>query len=233
MAHKATANGNDSTSSTTVATSAGVNTAVGDLLVVMVTGQEGGTINSVTDTAGNTYSSLTAETTFALAQIWYTIATSANASNIVTATFASAVRYKVISIELWDGMASSGTLLAQNTGVDAGVTVVTSGNLVTSDPGVAFFVCIATNDRSWTPGGGATEVYDSTASLGGYSHGSAYLAGISAGTTTMSSTADSASNLGIAAAVFKTSSASPALDDSGISPGVMEPQTNPTVISIW
>lgn len=208
MAHKATANGNDSTSSTTVATSSGVNTAVGDLLVVMVTGQEGGTINSVTDTAGNTYSSCSPENTFALAQIWYTVATAADASNIVTATFAAAVRYKVISIELWDGMASSGVLLAQAIGSDVGVTLITSGNLVTSDPGVAFFVTIATNDRTWTPGGGATEVYDSTASAGNMSHGSAYLAGISAGTTTMSSTADSASNLGIAAAVFKTAGGS-------------------------
>lgn len=205
MAHKATASGFDGASSTTVVTSSGVNTAIGDLLVVMVTGQEGGTISGVADTAGNTYTSLTQETTFATAQIWYTVATAANASNIVTATFAAAVRYKVISIELWDGIASSGTLLAQATGNNSAATLVTSGSLTTSDPGVAFFITYATNDRSWTPGGGATEVFDSTVSIGAYGHGSAYLDGVSAGSITVSSTANSASNLGIAAAVFKTS----------------------------
>lgn len=200
MAEKYTRKGFDTENTATVATDSSFPVAVGDLVCVMVTGQEGGTITSVTDTAGNTYTALTAQTTFTLAQIFYTFATAAHASNIVTANFTAAVRYKVISLASHDGVDS---YITEGSGLNAGATVVTTGSMsVGGTAPLLFWVAVASNDRSWTPGGGGTEIYDSNVAIGAGGHGSAWLYPGGTGSITVSSTADSASNLEIAAAAF-------------------------------
>lgn len=206
MAEKFIRTGSDGSATTTVAIDTSFAVAVGDLVVVMVTGQEGGTISGVADTATNSYTPCTASNTFTLAQIFWTKATSAHASNIVTATFSGAVRYKVIAVAVHDGMDAS-PFIAEAVGNTGGGTLVTSASMnTTGSVPLLFWVSVASNDRSWTPGGGGTEIYDSFVPLGFGSHGSAWLAPGAGGSYTVSSTADAASNLDLAAAAFKTSS---------------------------
>lgn len=208
MAQKFTRKGSDGSLTSSVVTDASFAVAVGDLVWVGVTGQEGGTISNVQDTAGNTYVPGTPANTFTLAQCFYTVATAAHANNFVTANFATAVRYKVISVASRDGMAGS-PFVTGDIGADAATTIVATASMNAtgaSNP-VIYWVAVASNDRSWDPAvGSGTEIYDSNAAVGFGAHGSAWREPGAAGNYVASSTADSASNLDIAAMVFAQAS---------------------------
>lgn len=69
-----------------------INVAVGDLIVVGIrTGTPAVAVSSVTDTAGNTYSAIGSQLTigYSTLDVYYSVATSAHATDIITATFAS------------------------------------------------------------------------------------------------------------------------------------------------
>ena len=71
-----------------------INTAVGDLLIVGVKWESASNANSAADTAGNTYTGLAQVNNSGSSgephvRIFYTFATAANASNVITVTFSS------------------------------------------------------------------------------------------------------------------------------------------------
>lgn len=200
---------NGQSAGTSVVTPATSHTA-GNALIVKVTGQEwefsGGTV-SVSNTAGDTF---TAGTLLNDAgggsgvQMFYCASSAGHASDVVTVTWSVSQRYKVHTVEQWSGLDSSGFLITQDTQEESGGgATITSSNLVTSTDSVLTYAVCASNDRSFTAGGGSTENYDVNTATGTMSHQSAYRIQSGAGTYTCASTANSASNFVMAAFALK------------------------------
>ena len=196
----------DGANNTTVA-SAAKNTTTGNLLAVCVTTQEGAgstTIDSVADTAGNTY---TAGTHYGagggggMARWFYAYNITGNASNVVTATMSGNTRYKGIhQVEISGLDTTSAVLSGQSGGVALGSATISPGNITLSAAGIFLYGVVATNDRSFTPDGAYTEYADAQDGWGGSSE-TAY--DIDTGSTdNPTATASSASNLTIAAIAF-------------------------------
>lgn len=75
--------------------------AAGDLMVVTVKGEAGNATISVADLAGNTFSPLTRafdSGSVEFCQMFYCLSSAANANNVVTATFSTAVQYRDIEV---------------------------------------------------------------------------------------------------------------------------------------
>ncbi len=197
----------DGANNTTVA-SAAKNTTTGNLLAVCVTTQEGAgstTINSVADTAGNTY---TAGTHYGagggggMARWFYAYNITGNASNVVTATMSGNTRYKAIfQIEI-SGLDTSASVFSDESGAIAySSATINPGDLTLSGPGIFLYGVVATNDRSFTPDGAYTEIDDAQGGAWGLCGSTAY--DIDTGSTdNPTATASSASNLTIAAIAF-------------------------------
>lgn len=196
----------DGANNTTVA-SAAKNTTTGNLLAVCVTTQEGAgstTIDSVADTAGNTY---TAGTHYGaggggcLVRWFYAYNITGNAANVVTATMSGNTRYKGIhQIEI-SGLDTTSAVLSDESGAtNFASATISPGDLTLTGDGIFLYGVAATNDRSWTPDGSFTEYADAQDGWGGSSE-TAY--DIDAGSTdNPTATASSASNLTIAAIAF-------------------------------
>lgn len=110
-----------------------INTAIGDFLVVGVKWEQNTNADSVADTAGNTYVGLAQVNNSGSSgephvRIFYTFATVANASNVITVTFSSSItswiraiasQYTISSGQVdgagAGGQATSGTALATGT----------------------------------------------------------------------------------------------------------------------
>lgn len=194
----------DGANNSTVA-SAAKNTTTGNLLAVCVTTQEGAgstTIDSVADTAGNTY---TAGTHYGagggggMARWFYAYNITGNASNVVTATMSGNTRYKAIfQIEI-SGLDTSASVFADESGgVALSSATINPGDLTLSAAGIFLYGVVSTNDRSFTPDGAYTEIDD--AFTGGWGNAGSTAYDIDAGSTdNPTATASSASNLTIAA----------------------------------
>lgn len=201
----------DGANNTTVA-SAAKNTTTGNLIAVCVTTQEGAgstTIDSVADTAGNTY---TAGTSYgaggggAMVRWFYAYNITGNAANVVTATMSGNTRYKGIhQIEI-SGLDTTSAVLSDESGAtNFTSSTISPGDLTLSGDGIFLYGVAATNDRSWTPDGSFTEYADAQDGWGGSSSSAYDIA--TASTDNPTATASSASNLTIAAIAFLDASA--------------------------
>jgi hypothetical protein len=157
----ATAHGSGSTVVT-----AAQNHTTGNLLVVGVKWEGGGiTVNSVTDTAGNTYTPLTArnngggDPSF---QAFYAKNITGNASNILTATFSnSSPNFTWIAAFQYSGCDTSAPFDQENFGSGTS-TSGTTGSITTTlaDEVLVSFTALAGGVTSFTPGSGYTERWD-------------------------------------------------------------------------
>lgn len=129
--------GGNIATSTTVASSATATTA-GNLICVGIrwgnaTSQ---TVTGVADTAGNTYTALTAVVngTSDAEQIWYAKNITANAANVVTATFSATSAANAIYIWEVSGLDKTSPLVAQPSGVGVGSgTSIATGTFTTGN----------------------------------------------------------------------------------------------------
>lgn len=151
LAIVSTVGAGNSTSSTTVATGATAHTA-GNLLVAVVNWENPATnCNSVTDTAGNTYTPLTKRTSTNIgAQMFYAKNITGHATNVVTATFSTGTNGHSILVHEFSGADLTAPF---TTGEEAGASgannPIDAGNVVTS---VADSVLVAGFVR-WNSGG--------------------------------------------------------------------------------
>ena len=129
----------DGTGATTIATGAWNLANTDRLIVVGIRWETDVTISSVTDTAGNTYSSAVSRLTMASSvgyiQVYYTNTTATNAANVVTATFSASTTYRTIIAAEYSG-ATATPLDVTATGVSVGsATSVTSGSFTPTETG--------------------------------------------------------------------------------------------------
>ena len=148
---------NNSTSSTTIAAAAANHTG-GNLLVVMLKWEGNVALSSVTDTAGNTYTLKTRSngTTYST-QIAYAWNITGNAANVVTATWAAAVTWKVISVEQYSGAATAADPFAAESVAGGTGTAVDAGNVTTTVADAV--ICVVASDlnsATWTAGASFT-----------------------------------------------------------------------------
>jgi len=119
-----------------------MNTAVGDLVICGVKWESGSSAIIAADTAGNTYSARTAANNAGSSgephvRIFYTFATAANASNVVTVTFSGSTTWsKIICHEFtgatsYDAESTAGEA-ASGTAVATGAITTTAGAVVWS-----------------------------------------------------------------------------------------------------
>jgi hypothetical protein len=145
-------------------------TAAGDLIVVAVGwSADGGasTVTSVTDTAGNTYSPVTASPQANLGareQFWYCLAASANAANVITAHFSQSQTFTTIAA--WDVPISGGTAAfdVQAGGNDGGHNNITSfatGSFTTTGTDEIVFAAMVNDFGTVTYSAGSGYTLDS------------------------------------------------------------------------
>lgn len=131
--HIQTVTGSGNTGATTIA-SAAMNLQAGNTVVVFVsTETAGSTVSSIADTAGNTYTSDAAcKVTLASngrGEMWYAKNTTANASNVVTATFSGSSTYRRIFASQIGGASTSAPFDVCGTGTtSSGSADVTTGS---------------------------------------------------------------------------------------------------------
>lgn len=207
--------GNDGANNTTVA-SAAKTTTTGNLLAVFVCSQEGAgstTIDSVADTAGNTY---TAGTHYgaggggAMCRWFYAYNITGNAANVVTATFSGNTRYKhIIQIEISGLDTTASVLSGQSGNTNFSGSTIQPGSFTLSGSGIFLYGTVSTHDRSWSPDGSYTELTD--ANVDGWGTNAAADYQISgAGSSNPTATPSSASNNTIAAIALLDASGGPA-----------------------
>lgn len=195
--------GFDGSASTTVA-SAAKSTTSGNSLLVGCMSQEGSgvaTISGVTDTAGNTFTALTMYDDGAgggVLRWFYCHNITGDASNIVTGTWSTAERYKhIIQIEI--SGAKNQAPVADVSGVALPGATVSASVDMGSAIGAIFSIATSSNDRTWTPGAGFTEIND-----WGTSGAADYYTGFNAtGAVSTGMTASSASSLLLGAVGFE------------------------------
>lgn len=200
------ATGYDGASNTSVATSA-KSTTTGNSLLVGFASQEGlgtATIDSCTDTAGNTFVGLPqvgAGGGGAIARWFYCHNIAGDASNVCTGSWSAATRYKhAIQIEI-SGLKNQAPL-DEGGAVPLSTTLASVSLDLGSAVGPIFAIASSTNDRTWTPGSGFTEIAD-----WGTSAAAEYFSTLDAtGTVSAEMTASGASNLTISAVAFEAAS---------------------------
>jgi hypothetical protein len=192
--------GNNPANDTTVTTSACAVTT-GQTIVVLFASQEGtGSLTvTVSDTAGNTYviRPMRAGAGGGTACVAYCEKAIGNASNIVTVTTSTSVRFKHAAQVVYETDANILRYVDDDFGEASSATTVTS-NALTGLAGDSLVVAIATStdDRTWTPGSGYSEVAD-------WGSSATVIEKITtASTESPSATASSSSNLLIASVAF-------------------------------
>lgn len=119
---------------------------------------------------------------------------------VLTVTASANERYKHLNLIEISGCDTSTPLDDSDSAEASGATDVTTPSMTASTSGIIVYCCTSTNDRTWTPGTGFTEINDGA---GGNSYESGYQVIATSGSYTASATASAASNLSIAAAIFK------------------------------
>lgn len=106
--------------------------AVGDLIVVSVNWINSVTVNSLTDTIGNTYSLITSNTTTfsgpAILSVYYTIS-KASGSNTITAAFSGTAAFSAMRVCEYSGV---NTVDQFNSGITTSGNIGNSGNITTT-----------------------------------------------------------------------------------------------------
>lgn len=141
-----------------------MNTAIGDLVVCGVKWEGATTANSAADTAGNTYSALTAGNNSGSngephVRIFYTIATAGNASNVVTITFSSATPWRRLGCRLFTGVTAYDS--ESTVGQATSGTAIATGSITTSAASVIFAIVggYTSNTYSSQTIGGVTSTF--------------------------------------------------------------------------
>lgn len=115
-------------SATTIAAAAASHTT-GNLLVVGVGFYEStGQVNSITDTAGNTYVLILRNAGDSIFEIWYAKNINGHANNVVTATFNSAKTYREMGVQQWSGADISSPYDVSNQGAGTGTSMSTAAS---------------------------------------------------------------------------------------------------------
>lgn len=147
---------------------AAINLGAGRLVVVAQKWEGGATtITSVTDTAGNTYSSCTAAYDAANgqhAQIWYCLSSTANATNVVTVNFSGTTAQYLVG-QLTQASYTGTASLAGQAATTGSSTSPSSGSFTAG--GMAIGVISEFVGQNATPGTGWTEDQD-TPGAGGH-----------------------------------------------------------------
>jgi hypothetical protein len=187
-----------SLSASTIAITAWSNTA-GNPIIVTVRWEDATTTSAITDTAGNTYTGLTLVSHASLGlhtRIFYCLAPTANASNVVTMTLGATRGYLSMTVSEW-----SGALSYQTEGsASATDSSLTCSNMTAVGAGLSVASAASYNAQpAWAPSTGYTKV-DVTLSASVY-HALLYKVVASAGTEAPGFTSGG-SDLAIAGAVF-------------------------------
>lgn len=146
----------NATGSTTIATSSGLNTASGNMIVVGIRSDGANSISSVSDTAGNSYIKATDYSGSRLA-IYYAVNVVGNASNIFTCTFSGSNTFREILACQYSGVLDSSPYDITSIGTST-TTTVASATFSTSYPNELIFCLldIETTGTTWTAGTGYT-----------------------------------------------------------------------------
>ena len=145
----------------TVIAASAFNLITGNGVIVGVKCEGVATIDSVTDTAGNTYTGLTAATytTNGVERMFYCANATGNASNVVTGNFSASIAYRGITVWQVSGQdTGAGFLVDSDTQTGSGTTSMTSPSITAGD--AAFFFIGEYAGTSATPGSGWTESAD-------------------------------------------------------------------------
>lgn len=134
-------------SGTTLAASAFA-LATGESVFVWVRHETGSTTVSVSDTAGNTYTALSAANTSngAYGQWFYCLNATGHASNVVTVTWAGAQSYRYSTIVVYNK--ASAAFDTSRTDTSAAATSITSGGFTTAAAGLVLAGHVAYNNDS-------------------------------------------------------------------------------------
>lgn len=196
---------NGSAAATTLASPA-LSTTTGNSLLVGCLSQVGDyvstTITGVTDTAGNTYTALTMQgSAGAGAQIlrwFYCHNITGNASNVATGTWSASTSSRHI-IQIQFSGAKNQAPISEGGNAVLGVSSCPVSVAMGSTVGAVFAMATSSNDRTWTPGTGFTEIND-----WGASAGAEYYTGFNAtGTITADMVPTSATNVSLVAVGFE------------------------------
>jgi len=123
--------------STTIST-ASKSTTTGNTLVLFVKWENAGTVTSITDTAGNTW---TIQDQYAVqpgACIAYAQNITGNAANVVTVTFSAAADFRRVTVEEVAGLGSAGLDGTPTKNTGNGLSFST-GNITTTTSGYVFY----------------------------------------------------------------------------------------------
>lgn len=151
--------------STSIVTTTSLNVSAGNLLVVCVNTYDSvgdNVLNSVTDTAGNTYVKAVgvfrSGTSAHRSEIWYAKNITAESSNIITGSYSGEVSYGNISVTEFSGVDTTSPLVSTSYTQEAsGVTSHSSGNITTTSSDTVIIGGGAGNDKvNFTVGTGFT-----------------------------------------------------------------------------
>ena len=142
-----------------------MNVATGDGLIVGVKCEGTTTINSVTDTAGNTYTAATADATYTTdghCRLFYCANATANAANVVQGNFSNSIAYRGITVWQVRGHdPGAGFVVDSDVQTGSGTATMTSPSITAGD--AAFFFIGDYAGTTATPGSGWTEDADDSA----------------------------------------------------------------------
>jgi len=127
IAYVNSASGGSRLSLTSISTNA-FSVTTGNLIVVGVRNDGGGAVTGVSDTAGNTYTQISAIVPYSL---FYAKNITGNASNVITASFGASI-FNAIDAVQYSGLDKTSPLDATATGTGSGSTTITSGTFSTS-----------------------------------------------------------------------------------------------------
>lgn len=194
--------GTGSGGATTIAATA-ASVSAGNLLVVGINHQTS-TVTGIADLAGNTFASCAGPVTGAfVVELWYAANTIANASNVVTVTFAASTAARDIHVLQYSGAATSSPCETSAVGTSGGG-AVTSASFSPAIAGNLNVAAANSNNgaSTWTAGAGYT-VESQVISGSGEDFATEDRLSAVSGAQTASITPSSGNNEAIAVASFK------------------------------
>lgn len=155
---------------TTIAAAAASH-VTGNLLVVGVRSGSGTVTTTVTDTAGNTYRRIghSSGSSTSTLQLWFANNITGNASNVVTATFSSALQFRGIVVVEYSGQATATPVMDAMPGILGERTLSVNTQTtppfttVVADEVIVVLTQVDATGTTWTPGAGlSTAVQDAS-----------------------------------------------------------------------
>lgn len=188
-------------STTAQSQSTGFNIPSGSFVWCGLTLQQGGVTPTSCSDGTNTYTILSGTSQGGEdAFLAYIANASAVTSAVITWTFPSDVRYKVVAGEVLSGMATSSALLDNDSGASVGNVV--TGSMTWGATAVIVGCVTSTNDRSWSNSDGLTELLDFNISNGAGSGGFYRQLNVAAGSGSYTFVPSSGSNSSAVVAAF-------------------------------